>query len=207
MEKFNEKTALIVVDVQNDFLPGGSLAVPEGDEIIPIINNELKKYDLVIFTRDYHPANHKSFASQHTGEEPFNKIVLNGLDQVLWPDHCVQNTQGSFLSEDLDFERMSKDAKMYIFKKGMDPEVDSYSAFYDNGGHSSGLIEFLKEREIANLVFCGLALDFCVIWSAEDAIKEGFNVSILLNGTKAIDKNFRVKNITDKNIEIIFQIN
>jgi nicotinamidase/pyrazinamidase len=202
-----EKTALVVVDVQNDFLPGGSLAVPEGDQIIPVINNELENYDLIIFTRDYHPANHKSFASQHEGKEPFEQIDLNGLPQVLWPDHCVQETFGSFISEDIDMERIKPDAKFYIFKKGMDPEVDSYSAFFDNDRrNSTGLSEFLKEKGITSLTFCGLALDYCVLWSAEDAVKEGFNASILLNATKPIDPNFSVTSIS-KDIKILFQIN
>lgn len=122
--------ALIVVDVQNDFCPEGSLQVPKGDEIVPIINELLPKFDLVIFTKDWHTADHKSFASQHKNHDIFDTIELNGIKQILWPDHCVQDTPGADFHPDLDLSKCKKD--FYIFKKGIDPEIDSYSAFYDN---------------------------------------------------------------------------
>lgn len=200
----NKHRALIVVDVQNDFMEGGALEVPKASEIIHKINTLLEKYELVIFTRDFHPANHKSFASQHEGKQPFEQIVLNGLDQVLWPDHCIQETFGSMIHKDIDMSKMTKNCKMYIFKKGMDSEVDSYSAFYDNGRkNSTGLSEFLKERNIKQCDFVGLALDYCVMWSAEDAVKKGFESSIIIEATKAIDPNFNVAQLSKKGIKII----
>jgi nicotinamidase/pyrazinamidase len=189
--------ALIIVDAQNDFMPGGALAVKEGDRIIPVINSLLPKFDLVIFTKDWHPSNHKSFASQHEGAKEFDMIDLNGLDQVLWPDHCVQNTPGADLHPDIDFGKIKGD--FYIFKKGMDPETDSYSGFYDNGRkNSTGLKEFLEERGVAQTYICGLALDYCVSYTAIDSAMEGFKTCVIEDATKSIDpdinevlKNFR----------------
>ncbi len=176
--------ALIIVDVQYDFLPNGTLAVPKGDEIIPIINNLQKEYNLVVATQDWHPANHKSFASQHAGQIPFEIIDLNGLPQVLWPDHCVQGSFGAELAEDLDAHAIEA-----IFRKGMDPEIDSYSGFYDNGRRKqTGLAGYLKNRGVSELHVCGLAADYCVFFTAMDAIDEGFKTSIISKATKAIDK-------------------
>lgn len=188
--------ALIVVDVQYDFVPigeedrrlgnGGALAVEEGDKIIPIINELLPKFDLVIFTQDWHPASHKSFASQYEGEEEFNMIVLNGLGQVLWPDHCIQNTRGADIHDDIDFSKIK--GEFYIFKKGMDPEVDSYSGFYDNGRkNSTGLKEFLEEKGIVENFICGLALDFCVEYTAIDSVMEGFDTVVIEDATRSLD--------------------
>jgi nicotinamidase/pyrazinamidase len=192
------KKALIVVDAQYDFMPvrkedyangmGGALAVPEGDKIVPIINKLLPKFELVIFTKDWHPANHKSFASQHDGEDEFNMIQLNGLDQVLWPDHCVQNTRGSDIHDKIDFGKI--DGDFYIFKKGMDPEVDSYSAFYDNDRrNSTGLKEFLEKRGVIETFICGLALDFCVEYTAIDSAMEGFDTVVIEDGTRPLNSN------------------
>ncbi|MVZ66317.1 bifunctional nicotinamidase/pyrazinamidase [Sphingobacterium sp. DK4209] len=176
--------ALIIVDVQYDFLPGGALAVAKGDEIIPIINTIQKEYDLVVASQDWHPAQHKSFASQHEDKITFDVISLNGLDQVLWPDHCVQESYGASLSEDLDSTRVEA-----IFRKGMDPEIDSYSAFYDNGRRkNTGLAGYLKDRDIDEVHVCGLAADYCVFFTAMDALDEGFKTSIISKATRAIDK-------------------
>ena len=176
--------ALIIVDVQYDFLPGGSLEVPRGDEIIPIINNIQKDYNLVVATQDWHPAEHLSFASQHDGKLPFEQIDLQGLDQILWPDHCVQESYGSEISEELNTSRIEA-----IFRKGMDPNIDSYSGFYDNGKRKdTGLSGYLKARKIDEVHVCGLAADFCVYFTAMDSIAEGFKTSIISKATKAIDK-------------------
>lgn len=176
--------ALIIVDVQYDFLPGGSLEVPKGDEIIPIINNIQKDYDLVVASQDWHPQGHLSFASQHENKLPFEIIDLDGLEQVLWPDHCIQESYGSQISEDLQTNRVEA-----IFRKGMDPKIDSYSAFYDNGKRKdTGLAGYLKTRNIDEVHVCGLAADFCVFFTAMDAISEGFKTSIISKATKAIDK-------------------
>ncbi len=176
--------ALIIVDVQYDFLPGGALAVAKGDEIIPIINTIQKDYDLVVASQDWHPAQHKSFASQHADRLTFDVITLNGLEQVLWPDHCVQESYGASLAEDLDSTRIEA-----IFRKGMDPEIDSYSAFYDNGRRkNTGLAGYLKDREIDEVHVCGLAADYCVFFTAMDALDEGFKTSIISKATRAIDK-------------------
>ena len=180
------KRCLIVVDLQNDFLPNGSLAVEEGDKIIDVINKLLPLFELVVFTQDWHPADHKSFASQHEGKNVFDNIELNGLQQTLWPDHCIQNTNGAELSKDINF----KDVKdFYIFKKGTDPEVDSYSGFYDNGRkNSTGLAEFLNEQGVTDVFVCGLATDYCVGFTAIDSAMEGFNTTVIIDASRAISK-------------------
>lgn len=170
--------------MQYDFLPGGSLEVAKGDEIIPIINNIQKDYDLVVATQDWHPKEHMSFSSQHVGKLPFEVIDLDGLSQVLWPDHCVQESYGSELSEDLDTTLIEA-----IFRKGMDPRIDSYSGFYDNGKRKdTGLAGYLRARKIDEVHVCGLAADYCVFYTAMDAISEGFKTRIISKATKAIDK-------------------
>lgn len=179
------KKALIVVDLQNDFMPGGSLAVPEGDKIIPVINELISKFNLVIFTKDWHPANHKSFASQHEEKNAFETIDLNGVKQVLWPDHCVQNTPGADFHKDLDFSKIKKD--FYIFKKGMDPEVDSYSGFYDNERkNSTGLNEFLNKLGVKETYICGLAGDYCCKYTAMDSAEQGFDTYFITDAIKYI---------------------
>ncbi len=182
--------ALIIVDVQYDFLPGGSLAVEGGDEIIPVINQLIKDYDLIIFTRDFHPSNHKSFASQHEGKNVFSQINLNGIDQVLWPDHCVQGTRGSHIHDDLIGNPDLKDKQVYIFKKGMNPEYDSYSGFKDANDESTGLYTFLLDKGIHDIEVVGLVLDFCVAFTAMDADYYGFETIINLDATKGINPKF-----------------
>ena len=175
--------ALIIVDVQNDFLPGGALAVPKGDTIMDYINQIQSSYDLVVATQDWHPANHQSFATQHPGRTPFDTIHLKGLPQVLWPDHCVQETEGAALTTTLDTTNIEA-----IFRKGMDPEIDSYSGFFDNGRKkATGMAGYLKDRGVDEVHICGLAADYCVHYTANDALSLGFKACILDKATKPID--------------------
>ncbi|MFW5804861.1 MAG: bifunctional nicotinamidase/pyrazinamidase [bacterium] len=176
--------ALIIVDIQKDFLPGGSLAVPSGDQVIPVINEFQKDFDMVIATQDWHPADHASFAVNHEGKQPGDKIKLDGLDQVLWPPHCIQGTEGSELANDLEKDKIQK-----IFRKGIDPKIDSYSAFFDNGHkRSTGLHEYFQENGVDTVYIAGLAADVCVRFSANDAIDLGYRVFIVKDATRVIDK-------------------
>jgi len=175
--------ALIIVDIQYDFLPGGALAVPRGDEIIPVVNRTQQDYGLVVATQDWHPAGHKSFASAHAGRHPFDVIDLEGLEQVLWPDHCVQGTNGANLSQLLDTRRVEA-----IFRKGMAPAIDSYSGFFDNGKRkNTGLAGYLRDRNVTAVSICGLAADYCVYFTAMDALQLGFETTILEDAVRAID--------------------
>ena len=174
--------SLIIVDIQNDFVTGGSLEVPGGEQIIPLANQISKKFDLVVATQDWHPQDHKSFASSHEGKRPFDKIQLGGIEQVLWPDHCVQGSPGAELHASLNLNRVEA-----IFRKGMDPEIDSYSAFYDNGHKKlTGLAGYLKSRGVQSVYICGLAGDYCVFYSAKDALKEGFKTFVIEDATRSI---------------------
>ena len=176
-------TALIIVDMQNDFLPGGALAVAVGDIIIPEINRLTIEYDLVVATQDWHPHNHGSFASQYEGARPFEMGQLGGMPQVMWPDHCVQGSFGADLSRELDQERVEA-----IFRKGMNPEIDSYSAFFDNGKlKATGLEGYLRGSGVTEVHICGLAADYCVWYTAKDAIELGFEAVIMLDAVKAIN--------------------
>ena len=200
----NFKKCLIVVDVQNDFVPSGSLPVEEGDKIIEVVNKLLSLYDIVIFTQDWHPSNHKSFASQHEGKNVFETIDLNGIQQTLWPDHCVQNTPGAELHKDIDFNKIT--GNFYIFKKGTDSEVDSYSGFYDNDKrNSTGLAEFLNEQEVTDVLVCGLALDYCCKYTAIDSAMEGFNTTVIIDATRAISKDLTqtMQELKEANVKII----
>ena len=197
--------ALVVVDLQYDFLPGGALAVDKGDEIISIINKIQPNFDLVVATQDWHPANHKSFASQHEGKQLFDVIDLNGTPQVLWPDHCVQGTKGSEFCKEWKSEKATA-----IFRKGTNVEVDSYSGFYDNNKkHTTGLLGFLKEMEVTQVYVCGLAADYCVYYTAVDAKNAGFNTYFLDFATKAISQaglQQAKENMQQKEIVIIEQL-
>ncbi len=176
--------ALILVDVQYDFLPGGALAVPNGDEIIPVLNNIQPAFPLIVATQDWHPANHGSFASSHPGKNVFDTIQLGGLDQVLWPDHCIQGTQGARFSKDLNTNRVEA-----IIRKGTDPGIDSYSGFFDNGKKkSTGLGDYLKGRGVEQVFLGGLAADFCVGFTAMDALDLGFEVFLMEDATRPIDE-------------------
>lgn len=176
--------ALIIVDVQNDFMPTGSLPVSYGNEIIPFINKEMEKnYDLIVATQDWHPENHKSFASNHQGKKVFESIDLQGVSQILWPNHCVQGSTGAEFHSELNCMPISA-----IFRKGMNPEVDSYSAFFDNNRkENTGLHGYLKDKNITELTFCGLAGDFCVAYSVNDALQLGYKVRLFHEGIKSID--------------------
>src|SRR5205807_6303994 len=150
--------ALILVDIQNDFLPGGALAVPEGDSVIPVANKLQSAFPLVVATQDWHPANHGSFAANHRGRKPLEQIELNGLPQTLWPVHCVQGTRGAELAATLEHKRIAK-----IFLKGTDAGIDSYSGLFDNGHRkSTGLGEWLKAKGVTEVFACGLATDYCI---------------------------------------------
>jgi len=177
--------ALIIVDVQNDFLPAGALPVKDGDTIIPVINDLQNKFDLVVATQDWHPAGHKSFASSHPGKKVFEEIILDGLPQVLWPDHCVQQIFGAEISTALDTKKIEA-----IFRKGMDKNIDSYSGFFDNGKKkSTGMADYLKGRGTTSIYVCGLAADYCVYFTALDGLELGFQSTIITDATKAIDEN------------------
>lgn len=174
---------LIIIDVQNDFLPGGSLAVPKGDEIIDLINAFQEKFDLIIATQDWHPAGHSSFAVNHLGKEEFETIQLHNQEQVLWPIHCVQNSHGAAFSSSLQTSKIEA-----VFRKGMNPEIDSYSGFFDNAhAKSTGLAGYLKEKNAEDLYFCGLAADYCVYFSIMDALNIGFSATLIEDATRAID--------------------
>jgi nicotinamidase/pyrazinamidase len=175
--------ALVVVDVQNDFLPGGALAVPRGDEIIPLVNQLQKQFELVVATQDWHPRNHGSFAANHPGKKPGDRIMLEGIEQILWPIHCVQNTTGAQFAADLATERFAR-----IFQKGIDPKIDSYSTFFDNAHRrATGLGDYLKERSITDVYLCGLATDYCVKYSALDAQQLGFNAHVIVDACRGIN--------------------
>ena len=174
---------LIIVDVQNDFTPGGALAVPSGDEIVPLINTLQRKFDLVVATQDWHPADHVSFASNHEGREPFDTIDLDGLAQTLWPDHCVQGKRGAAFHPDLDIKAVEA-----IFRKGVDPGIDSYSGFFDNGHRKrTGLAGYLREKEARDLYFCGLAAEICVTFTLKDALELGFSTTLIEDATRPLD--------------------
>jgi len=184
--------ALIIVDVQNDFLPGGALPVKDGDIIIPVINNLQDKFDLVVATQDWHPFDHKSFASSHSGKKVFEEIILDGLPQVLWPDHCVQETVGAKFSPLLHSRKIEA-----IFRKGMDKNIDSYSGFFDNGKKkATGMGPYLKGRNIDNMYVVGLAEDFCVNYTALDALELGFQCTIITDATRAINPE-NMKNVLE----------
>lgn len=166
---------LVIVDVQNDFMPGGSLPVAGANGIIPVINQLQNHFDLIIATQDWHPQNHSSFASNHMGKNPFEKTLIGGMEETLWPDHCVQGTPGAEFTSGMETNKIA-----VIFRKGMNPEVDSYSGFYDNHRRvSTGLSGYLKEKGINKVYFCGLAADICVYFTIKDALKEGFSARLI----------------------------
>ncbi|MFW5757762.1 MAG: bifunctional nicotinamidase/pyrazinamidase [Bacteroidota bacterium] len=176
--------ALIIVDVQNDFLPGGSLAVSDGDKIVPVINALQEKFELVVATQDWHPEDHGSFASNHEGKEPFDKTMLEGLEQILWPDHCVQSSKGADFSGKLKNKRIEA-----IFRKGMEKQIDSYSGFFDNGKKkATGLADYLRGRGVERVFIAGLAADVCVGFTTLDALELGFETFVIEDATKPIDE-------------------
>ena len=180
--------ALIIVDVQRDFsVPGGSLYVKDGEKIVPGINELIENgdFDCIVATQDWHPAGHGSFASNHPGKNPFEMGELNGKPQMLWPNHCVQDTPGAEFHPDLKVPEWA-----YIVRKGLDRKVDSYSAFYDNDKRAStGLTEYLKSVDVDEVEICGLAFNFCVMFTALDAIGEGFQVSVIEKLCRSVEMN------------------
>ncbi|MBA3815857.1 MAG: bifunctional nicotinamidase/pyrazinamidase [Parachlamydiaceae bacterium] len=176
-------TALLLVDIQIDFLPSGALAVKDSDQIIPVVNRLMdQSFDFIIASQDWHPKNHSSFALTHL-KQPGDLILWHGLEQILWPVHCVQQTSGAELSPSLNSIKINK-----IFYKGTDQNIDSYSAFYDNEHRkSTGLVEFLKEKEVHDIYITGLATDYCVKYTVIDALKLGFNVFVIEDGCKGVN--------------------
>jgi nicotinamidase/pyrazinamidase len=175
--------ALIVVDIQNDFLPGGALAVNHGDEIIPFVNGLIDRFGLVVATQDWHPSNHGSFAANHKGKKPGEVIDLHGLPQIMWPVHCVQGSKGAEFASALHTSKFTK-----VFQKGTDSTIDSYSGLFDNGKRkSTGLGEYLKAEGIEKVTVVGLAADYCVKFTALDAKEFGFEVVLPVVGTRAVN--------------------
>jgi nicotinamidase/pyrazinamidase len=175
--------ALIIVDLQNDFLPGGALPVPQGDEAIPLANELQPRFDLVVATKDWHPRNHGSFAANHPGKKTGDRIILDGIEQILWPVHCVQNTQGAEFAKAFDTSRVD-----HVFHKGIDPKIDSYSTFFDNAHRRhTGLAHYLEKRGIKDIYLMGLALDYCVKYSVLDARHLGLNTHIIVDGCRGIE--------------------
>lgn len=181
----SDMRALIVVDVQNDFIPGGALAVPEGDQVVPIINRLMPRFELVVATQDWHPADHRSFASQHTGRRPGDSIDLDGLPQILWPDHCVQYAPGASFAAGLDVYHFD-----YIVRKGTDSAIDSYSGFFDNGRRrQTDLDVYLRAHGVDEVVVCGLATDYCVLFTALDALQLGYRTTVVEDASRAVNLN------------------
>lgn len=179
----SHKKALILVDLQNDFCPGGNLAVPGGDEIIPLANQLQAYFDLVIATQDWHPRDHMSFASSHPGRRVGEKISIKGMEQVLWPIHCVQDSPGAEFHPDLDTRKFSR-----IFYKGVDKAMDSYSAFFDNAHlRSTGLADYLRSENVEEVYVMGLATDYCVKFSSLDAKQLGFKVLLIEDGCRGVE--------------------
>ncbi|MCT8946965.1 bifunctional nicotinamidase/pyrazinamidase [Pseudomonas iridis] len=181
----SSRAALLVIDVQNDFIPGGQLPVPEGDHIVPLINRLARQFKQVVIAQDWHPAGHASFASSHPGHQPYDVIELPYGEQTLWPEHCVQATYGAELHPELDLPHAQ-----LIIRKGCNPDIDSYSAFLEADRRTTtGLSGYLKERGIDTVYMVDLALDFCVMYSALDARAAGFNAFVVLDACRAIDMN------------------
>ena len=183
MQRVTDRDLLLVVDVQNDFCPGGGLAVPGGNEIVPIVNRLAGEFAHVVLTQDWHPAGHSSFASAHPGKAPFATIEMPYGPQILWPDHCVQGMPGAAFHPGLDIPHAE-----LVLRKGYHPAIDSYSAFRENDRKTpTGLAAYLRERGFTRITLCGLATDFCVLYSALDAIAAGFAATIVLDACRGID--------------------
>jgi nicotinamidase/pyrazinamidase len=181
--KRDDRDVLVVVDVQNDFCPGGALAVPRGDEIVPAVNRLAAVFAHVVLTQDWHPRGHASFASSHPGSQPFDTIDLSYGRQILWPDHCVQGTQGAAFHPDLAVPHAE-----LVLRKGFRTKIDSYSAFFENDHRTpTGLVGYLKERGFERVTLCGLATDFCVFYSALDGRQAGFEVTVATDACRGID--------------------
>ena len=175
--------ALIVIDVQNDFCPGGALAVEDGDAVVPVINRLIGRFEHVVLTQDWHPAGHSSFASSHPGKEPFGTVTMPYGEQTLWPDHCIQGSEGARFHSALEWTKAQ-----IVIRKGFRKAIDSYSAFFENDHETpTGLAGYLRERGVERLTFAGLATDYCVAYSALDARRCGFSAEVVMEGCRAID--------------------
>ena len=183
VDAIRDDDVLIVVDIQNDFCPDGALAVPRGDEVVPLVNRLAQRFSHVVLTQDWHPNRHESFASVHPGKKPFDVISLAYGPQVLWPDHCIQGSPGAEFHPDLQIPHAQ-----LVLRKGHRRNIDSYSAFYENDHKTvTGLAGYLRERGLKRIVLAGLAFDFCVRYSAEDASREGFQVTVIEDACRGID--------------------
>ncbi len=177
--------AFLIIDVQNDFCPGGALAVPEGDRVVPIINRLQPHFDLVVATQDWHPAEHGSFAANHPDRRPGEVIDLDGLAQILWPVHCVQHTRGAEFHPELDRSRIAR-----VFQKGVEPQIDSYSGFFDNGHRRlTGLADYLQSQGVRDVYVAGLATDYCVKFTALDAVALGFCTHLIQDACRGVELN------------------
>ena len=175
--------ALILVDLQNDFMPGGALAVPHGNEVVPLADELQQRFDLVVATKDWHPPDHGSFAANHPGKKPGDRVILDGIEQILWPVHCVQNMPGAEFAPRFDTSPIA-----HVFHKGTERNIDSYSTFFDNAHRRhTGLAHYLKERSIKEIYLMGLALDYCVKYSVLDARHLGLTTYVILDGCRGIE--------------------
>lgn len=196
--------ALIVVDMQKDFMPEGALGVPGADRIVPLLNSLMEKFPLVLATKDWHPPDHMSFAANHPGKKVGDVVEVQGISQILWPIHCVRNTEGSEFSEGL-----ISDLFVSVFYKGTDKWIDSYSAFFDNAHkRSTGLADFLQSRGVKEVYLAGVALDYCVLYSALDAVEMGFSTFILYDACRSIklhpkDEEMALAAMSAKGVQII----
>ena len=185
MATHGDDTALLMIDIQNDFCPGGALAVGDGDAVVPVVNGLAGKFSVKVLTQDWHPSGHASFAANHPGAEPFSMTKMPYGDQVLWPVHCVQGTPGAEFHSGLDTTRAD-----LVIRKGFRPAIDSYSAFFENDKTTqTGLAGYLRERGVKHVVLTGLATDFCVYYSAIDAVAQGFSATLVTDACRAIDLN------------------
>lgn len=179
------RSALILVDIQNDFIPGGALPTLSGDEVVPVVNRLIPQFGIVVATQDWHPADHGSFASNHPGKKPGERIMLGGIDQILWPDHCVQGSPGAEFHPDLNMDHVA-----HVVRKGTDPTIDSYSGFFDNGHlKATGLEAYLRSHEVTDVVVTGLATDYCVKFTALDALQLGFATAVVSDACRGVDLN------------------
>lgn len=195
MNPVRKDSALLVIDVQNDFCPGGRLPVEEGDGVVPVINRVMKSFSLIVATQDWHPPDHISFASNHENKKPFDTIDADGIEQVLWPAHCVAGSDGADFHPGLDTDRFS-----IILRKGTTNNLDSYSAFFENDRKTAtGLSFYLRGLDVRSVYLCGLAADVCVFYSAMDAVNEGFDTFFVLDATRGVD-------VPEGNVEKAFSI-
>lgn len=176
--------ALVLVDIQNDFLPGGALAVPDGDQVIPPANRLAQRMELVVATQDWHPPDHASFATRHPGRQPFETIDLQGQEQILWPPHCIQKSRGAEFAPELQLDLVD-----HVIQKGQDPNIDSYSGFLDNAHRrDTGLDTYLRGQGVDTVLVCGLALDVCVRYTVLDAIRLGYRTQLVEDAVRAVEQ-------------------